>query len=484
MHVLRSLAAIVAAAAALGVPQAPAATLSTSSHTEIIGRDGETAISYTTTFTAAPGERNDVTARIEAGGFVVADAGGAPLIAGDGCAAQLDGSVRCAFSPRGETFAVQLGDGDDRVTLAPPPAGMTWPPANLGGGDGDDILDASDAGAPSVGFDGGAGDDVELGGRGDDGFVGDPGHDTISGGPGSDSVGYGQRTAGVRASLDAPRPGDEDALSSIETLIGGHGDDRLIGSDGDDVIDGGDGSDVVDGRGGDDDLSNYGGTTPNGAAVIRGGAGDDRVDLGLGVVARVEGGPGADDIDSYSHARIAGGPGRDRLTGGYVIADDDGATGDFVTCTTDRGTRAVLGAGDVSSRCGTRLRRTGGRPGLIAIDRNVPIGTVDDEGTRLIGMTIWCADEAPAAGCPVRVAIREASGRTVARRAVTLRRGGARPTALRYDEAFHRRLVAARAMRVAVVATVRGPHGRVVTDRYNYCLQATPRPTDRMVACR
>src|SRR4051812_27738755 len=88
------------------------------------------------------------------------------------------------------------------------------PPANLFGGEGDDILTGS------------ASDDQLDGGPGNDTLIGGSGKDVLLGGPGND------------------------------ILIGGRGDDQLFGGEGDDQIiwNPGDGSDLVEGENGTDTL--------------------------------------------------------------------------------------------------------------------------------------------------------------------------------------------------------------------------------------
>ena len=55
---------------------------------------------------------------------------------------------------------------------------------------GDDVIDASGAGANAIllTLDGGDGDDVLLGGAGDDTLLGGPGDDVLIGGPGNDVI--------------------------------------------------------------------------------------------------------------------------------------------------------------------------------------------------------------------------------------------------------------------------------------------------------
>jgi Ca2+-binding RTX toxin-like protein len=491
MH-LRLILAVVLATLAAAPAATHAATLTTTQSTST-GPHDEVYYDITLTLRAAPGEHNDVTVRTERNpvpgtafaypAFVITDTGGTPLTPADGCTAEPDGSVRCA--PKGGssfTFAADLGDGDDRVTVQDPEEGSGVVGFTLDGGDGNDVLDARAVkGIALVRFDGGAGDDTELGGGSSSEFTGDPGHDRIAGGPGEDDqLSYRLRSDTIRATLGAPEPGDEDDISGVEALKGGTGDDRLTGSDGPDWITGGGGHDVIDGRAGDDRLYDTDPSDePAAHAVITGGAGDDTIELEG--ASRAAGGAGADSIFGSAHATVAGGPGRDTLTAGRVTADDDGAGGDFVTCL-GRAGAAVLGRGDVSAGC--RVRRTAGLKGLVAIDRRDPVDVFSTSATGLI-MKLWCADEAPAGGCPARVTVVDAAGHAVAQKRVKLRRGTARGAEITYNKSFARRLGKAGALAVTLVASARDRRGAVRSDRLRYCAQAQSRlDRDRPLACR
>jgi hypothetical protein len=476
MHFRRIVPLLIALAAAVTPAAAGAATVTTTVTTST-GPHDETYDNVTIAFEAAPGERNLVTVRTERNpvpgtsfsypAFVVADTGGAPLTAGDGCAVQADASVRCA--PKGGdsfAFTADLGDGDDRVTVLDPEGGSGGS-FGLDGGPGDDVLDASATGdATDVHFDGGEGDDKELGGAGPSDFTGDPGHDRIAGGPGAyDSLDYERRSDPIRATLGPAQAGDEDDISGVESLQGGRGDDHLTGSDGPDAIQGGGGHDVIDGRGGDDRLDDTSYELRDVArAEIDGGAGNDTIRLDG--ASRAYGGPGDDEIYGGSRAWVAGGPGRDALTGGRVTADDDGADADFVTCVRPRGAPSVLGAGDVSIGCGGHLRRSGGRPHALAIYGPEPVD-LTTEDWRSSTLTLWCTDEASRGGCAARVSIRDAQGRVVARRRAAARRGHAREIYFAYNKTFARRLRQKDALTVTIVATVAGR-----TVRLRRCAQA------------
>jgi len=102
--------------------------------------------------------------------------------------------------------------GNDVLTVDD--ANGPMPPANLSGGDGDDILTGS---AAADVLDGGAGNDTLFGRDGDDTLIGGPGNDILNGGRGTDR------------------------------MSGGDGDDQFVWNPGD-------GSDVIEGEAGNDTL--------------------------------------------------------------------------------------------------------------------------------------------------------------------------------------------------------------------------------------
>ncbi|QEL24950.1 ExeM/NucH family extracellular endonuclease [Bosea sp. F3-2] len=194
-------------------------------------------------------------------------------------------------------------DGDDVLV------GMSWSETILAGlGDdevsgrgGNDVIDGGEGDDTLSGdegddiFKGGAGDDALFGGVGNDVLSGGAGDDLLDGGAGIDTADYSDDTVGVTVDLAAgTASGDkagEDELVSIETVIGGSGNDtligdgadnRLVGGLGDDVLKGGAGNDLLDGGAGDD--------------VIEGGAGDDIILAGLGDDV-IDGGAGFDTLD-------------------------------------------------------------------------------------------------------------------------------------------------------------------------------------------
>jgi hypothetical protein len=219
---------------------------------------------YNVAYTAAPGERNVLSADETRGTIVVHDAGAA-VAAGVGCTA-VAGGVTC--SPPVDIFATlvaDLGDGDDVST------------ANgvIDGGPGNDRL--SGVGA----FTGGPGEDV-LSGSGSftDGDGAKPAHDVYTG-DGRSSLSYAGRRAGVRIDLRAGRAGEDRATGMINAT-GGDGADVLIGTDGPNDLTGGDGGDRIVGLAGDDDIitgQDTGGSSPRPGApdTVEAGAGRDTV---------------------------------------------------------------------------------------------------------------------------------------------------------------------------------------------------------------
>jgi hypothetical protein len=124
--------------------------------------------------TAAPGETNALSV---APGLTVTDTA-APLTLGAGCLPQASGAL-CDGATRVE---VDLGDGDDALTLSAPL------PADLQGGPGNDIITLTAPFAPAATVDGGDGDDVLTGAAGADVIDGGPGFDTLAGGEGDDRI--------------------------------------------------------------------------------------------------------------------------------------------------------------------------------------------------------------------------------------------------------------------------------------------------------
>lgn len=160
----------------------------------------------------------------------------------------------------------------------------------LWGGDGNDVIDGGPGNDILHGWDGsdqlfgGAGNDQLFGEVGADLVEGQSGNDTMSGGADVDCVSYQDHTANVIADLDGAAGDDgsageaDTAMSDVECLLGGDGNDTLTGNDSDNLIEGGNGSDVIYGLGGSDKLVGESSTLTlpaPGSDQIHGGTGDD-----------------------------------------------------------------------------------------------------------------------------------------------------------------------------------------------------------------
>ncbi len=217
---------------------------------------------------ALQGEQNHVTIAYDAGAavYVIEDAAGirAPgptTFARHGCTPRTPTVVACAWPE----LEVELGDGDDRLTVATAASPRTVSVVRNGrrletplgvvasGGPGNDVLTgnaASDGlyGGGSWSLDGvqpvpdDVGNDTVTGGDGHDVLTGDGGVDRLDGGPGDD------------------------------LLDGGAGNDRLAGELGSDMLDGGTNDDALDAGAGDDVIRAF-----NGRDVADAGAGDDEI---------------------------------------------------------------------------------------------------------------------------------------------------------------------------------------------------------------
>ncbi|MDO9355907.1 MAG: calcium-binding protein [Solirubrobacteraceae bacterium] len=175
------------------------------------------------------------------------------------------------------------------------------PQMDPGGGDNYDASFERYVGTPlSDRLTGGPGADALGGGGGDDVLNGAGGADGLDGGAGSDTVDYSGRAADrpVSVSLAAGSgggPTDDgagDALSSIENVTGGAGDDVLTGDDAPNTLIGGPGGDVLRGADGADTL--VGG---DGIDTFFGGTGLDLIQARDGLADTVDCGPGDKTLD-------------------------------------------------------------------------------------------------------------------------------------------------------------------------------------------
>ncbi|HEX2576591.1 MAG TPA: calcium-binding protein, partial [Aquihabitans sp.] len=179
-------------------------------------------------------------------------------------------------------------------------AASTGDPDTLQGGKGADKLLGGPGNDALVGLDGN--DDLQ-GGLGDDSLQPGAGNDVVDGGEGIDSVNYYDRygtdmTLDLRAGkVGATGTTENDAITGIETAIGGPGNDVIRANDVDSVLDGGFGDDQL-----------FGGT---GKDLLSGGFGDDQL-FGGGGDDVLAGADGADTMVGNAGGDIyQGGAGRD-----------------------------------------------------------------------------------------------------------------------------------------------------------------------------
>jgi hypothetical protein len=266
------------------------------------------------TYSASPGESNDLSVSMASPNYRLADAG-APIAPGPGCTAVDANTVECAGVNSLNFF---LDDMDDTALVAIPV------PAMLHGGAGDDVLRGND------------GDDFLTGGDGNDALRGEAGIDLLDGGAGADfmsggadvdTVTYSSRTGNVTADIDNladdGEVGENDEIrSDVQNVVGGSGNDVLIGSLGSNVLSGLDGDDTMDGGLGSDSLS--------------GGDGADAVSYAgrsAPVVADLDGiaddgAPGENDQIALDIENLLGGTGNDILVGNTLANSITGGNGD------------------------------------------------------------------------------------------------------------------------------------------------------------
>lgn len=231
----------------------------------------------------------------------------------------------------------ETGEGDNIVNVE-----------SLEGGSGNDtIIDAVLGGTSKL--TGNAGNDTLIGNDGEDYLVGGQGNDALYGGDGRDFADYSDHSKGVNVTLDGVvndgQPGESDALTDIECITGGAGDDYLEGNAGDNILNGGAGEDTIRPGLGRDSID--GGYTDVGTfntitysertnpvtidqrtpASPKGGEAGEADSISR--IQNYVGGSGNDTIygKDYSDDHLYGGPGNDYLNG--LGWDDDlyGQTG-------------------------------------------------------------------------------------------------------------------------------------------------------------
>ena len=212
----------------------------------------------------------------------------------DDVVAELDGNdvvdaaegndLVCGGSGRDELLG---GPGDDELHGE---AGRD----SLNGGSGDDTFH----GRPDWDtLRDGAGSDTAFGGPGNDRFVNGPGFDTFAGGAGTDRLDGCKLVDPITIDLAGVKATHSDAVSGVEQIIGGMGDDRLSGDGRANLIIGREGDDRIEGRGGDDRLIGNAGDDvlvgQGGDDVLRGQSGTDRL-IGGGGEDEAHGGGASD----------------------------------------------------------------------------------------------------------------------------------------------------------------------------------------------
>jgi Ca2+-binding RTX toxin-like protein len=281
-------------------------------------------------YMASPGEVNNLTVTPRPTAYEFRDPG-VPVTAVQPC---LPAGPDGALCPRSgnHSLVADLGDRNDKLTVAVGLVDAPWLAATLNGGPGDDELVG---GFGDDTLDGGTGDDSLAGGSGEDTLVGGAGADSLRGGDANDRADYSDRDRSLtltidgqandgeqgegdsiaddveqliggsgpdrlsRASSERGGPGD-DYLTAGFSLLGDEGNDRLIGDERMNSLAGGPGDDILDGQGDRDFLAG-----DSGDDVLTGGPGDDRLC--------------GDTVDSFFWSYgypVCGGVGADRLDGG------------------------------------------------------------------------------------------------------------------------------------------------------------------------
>jgi Ca2+-binding RTX toxin-like protein len=243
-------------------------------------------------FTAAAGERNDLTVDAGSGGAVQFRDAGAPITPWLWCAPFPLGQASCdpEGGPReadGGRVSVDLGDGDDRAIIRWIPGTDTRPGAiGVAGGAGSDHIENSANGL--IRFDGGDGNDTLVTGPAAGAYLlGGAGADLIASSADCCAIAsYNDHDrAGVRVTLDRTAndgvagEGDDVRTSGVigspgpDVIVGDARANTLTGSGDADVLDGGDGDDTINAS--VQDTQALGG--PDGPDAVRCGAGNDDV---------------------------------------------------------------------------------------------------------------------------------------------------------------------------------------------------------------
>jgi Ca2+-binding RTX toxin-like protein len=427
-------------------------------------RSGE--LSQSASYTAAAGERNDLTIAARDSEVEFRDTAG--ITPGRLCSRPNPADltrVICRssagdFNGFNGFAGASLGDRDDR-------ARVTEGSATLDGGKGNDTL----AGGPGYGtlMIGGPGNDDMTGGPGNDSFDEAGSHngsDTMRGGAGEDDVDYSLRSADLHVSLDDKRDdgarGERDLVAAdVEKVDAGSGDDTLIGNRFDNILQGATGSDSISGRAGDDLVdagrNDAGGERPaRSRDRVKAGPGDD-VLFGAGRGTVLDGGSGHDDfIGSEGGDRIRARDGQSDSISCYRGRDSVNADGhDFVAGDRDTG------------RC-ERVRRRGAAVAVAVGEPFVndpgPLSVNSPDGTT--GFSVACPVDGPRICRGSVTATLE--GFPLGTRTFRLRRGSSKDLSFTVPAGGRQQLLARSELRLRarVVSRDRRRHRRTVRDSF------------------
>jgi Ca2+-binding RTX toxin-like protein len=274
--------------------------------------------------TAAAGEINTVKVQDTPTGITITDSTSDLSTSADGCTESAPRTVSCEGTYG--VITADLRDRNDQLAVS-----GTFLTLELDGGGDNDSLDttlaapfASDARFTLSGNDG---DDELRGGAYGEVFSGGEGSDAMHGAGGLDQADYSDHADDIVVNLSREGGqgalGEGDLLTSIESVVGGLGDDVLVGDETANVIYGYEGRDRIRGGAGPDDLQGdrdvFEDDTPLGDDHVRGGAGDDRIHVQSGSIAEGEKG---DDSLGGSQSRFLCGAGEDTvgpsLLTGYI----------------------------------------------------------------------------------------------------------------------------------------------------------------------
>jgi Ca2+-binding RTX toxin-like protein len=232
-----------------------------------------------------------------------------------------DATVAVPATVEKDNIKVDVEDADGSTTDPNRMVGSSVNNVLTGGG----VVDYIDGGAGDDTLNGHAGVDTMLGAAGNDTMNGDAGNDVISGGDGNDTLAGGD---------------DDDAVdggAGNDSLAGDGDNDLLNGGAGNDALAGGDGDDYVNGDLGDDVFDE--GSATNGADVINGGGGHDKLNYSgrsndltvtlctstvltnnssavpAGACATADDGEGSETDNVINVKHLVGGTGADDFTG-------------------------------------------------------------------------------------------------------------------------------------------------------------------------